>query len=175
MVSELERYKTAVNTFRLKYNAFPGDMKDAQSIWGIAPSCNWGETTDGTTCNGNGDDIIGAPTNSDRQNPAYTFEYYRFWQHLSNAKLIPGNYVGGSTARTADYGVAEPGINTPLLRNGTCVSLFHWESNPAPLFSTYYSASYKLIFYVGTAPPDDICYLPAFTTVEALSIRYENG
>lgn len=117
------------------------------------------------------DGIIGAPTNADRQNPAYTFEYYRFWQHLSNAKLIPGSYVGGSINRTDAYGTAEPGINTPVLKNGACVSLFRWESDPAPLYSTYYSGSYyKLIFYIGLPDPDNICYLPAFTPTAALSI-----
>lgn len=170
MATQLEQYTTAIQTFRLKYNAFPGDMKDAQSIWGTAPSCNWGKTTDGRTCNGNGDGVIGAPTNAERMNAAYTFEYYRFWQHLSNAKLIAGNYQGGSVLGIGDYGAAEPGVNTPVLKNGACVSPFRWESSPNPTYLAYYPGSYKLIFYVGTALPDDICYLPAFTPTDALSI-----
>lgn len=169
MATELEKYKAAINTFRLKYNAIPGDMKDAESIWGTSPDCNWGERTDGKTCNGNGDTFIGSPTNDDILDTAYSFEYYSFWQHLSNAKLISGLYTGGST-QSWGYGAAEPGINTPILKNGACVSVFRWNTDPSGTYPTYYQNTYKTTFYVGLPYPDDICYMPAFTPTDALSI-----
>jgi hypothetical protein len=33
--ADVERYAAAVNTFRVKYNAYPGDMETAGNIWGL--------------------------------------------------------------------------------------------------------------------------------------------
>lgn len=170
MIVELESYKTSINAFRLKYNAYPGDMSNATEIWGTAPSCKWGETTDGTTCNGNGDGIIGATTNAENMNGDYTVEYTRFWQHLSNSKLIPGNYTGSSADYSNYYGAAEPGINMPVLKNNACVSAFRWPSSPYPVYTSFYPGDYKFIFYVGLPLAGDVCYSPAFTPTEVFSI-----
>ena len=34
VVTDINKYKTAINTFNLKYNAMPGDMSNATSYWG---------------------------------------------------------------------------------------------------------------------------------------------
>jgi prepilin-type N-terminal cleavage/methylation domain-containing protein len=53
-VSNINQYKVAVNTFKLKYNALPGDINKAQSYW---PSCV-DNIALANTCNGDGDGAI---------------------------------------------------------------------------------------------------------------------
>ena len=78
--NDITKYKVAINTFKLKYNALPGDIKNAQSYW---PSC----IDNGTNlCNGNGNGTLGDNA-----------EGARFWQHLSLSGLISGNYIGFQT------------------------------------------------------------------------------
>ncbi len=169
VAKQLEQYKVAINSFRLKYNALPGDMNNAESIWGTASNCYWGGSTDGKTCNGNGDGLIGAQTLADSSNSPYSYEYYTFWQQLSNSLLIPGKFSGGADVGTW-YGVANPGVNVPLLKDGNCVSVFRWNSDPSSIYNSYYPMEYKVIFHVGQPFPNDVCYKPGFTPVEAAAI-----
>lgn len=92
VVSEHEKYSTAIGMFREKYFAIPGDMTNATSFWGVDPGgCPGNNTTSttprSTTCNGNGDGRLNSavPTAN---------ELYRAWQHLANAGLIEGQYTG---------------------------------------------------------------------------------
>ncbi len=104
VTTEYQRYIAAVNAFRDKYFAIPGDMKNAQSFWGIAnvtaTDCVTTVGTGTQTCNGNGDGLLLLSTGSD--------ELFRFWQHLSNAGLIEGSYTGTSTSQTAVLGTNVP-------------------------------------------------------------------
>ncbi|MDG1287311.1 MAG: prepilin-type N-terminal cleavage/methylation domain-containing protein [Rickettsiales bacterium] len=80
---------TALNTFKLKYNALPGDMDNAQDYWGIThatpATCKVTASTTGTaTCNGDGDGTI--------EHSDASYEWFRLWQHLANAELILGNF-----------------------------------------------------------------------------------
>lgn len=81
VVNDLNKYRTAVNAFRLEYNALPGDMDDAQDYW---TSCVDSGTN---TCNGDGDGIIEWGGGSIRED-------LRGWQHMSLAGIVPGNYTG---------------------------------------------------------------------------------
>lgn len=92
VMADVNKFKTATNTFRIKYNSLPGDLRNAQSYWGINASCASGGSGTGTqTCNGNGDGkIAGTGPTGTESNWA--------WQHLSLAGLIPGNYTGNSLA-----------------------------------------------------------------------------
>ncbi len=96
VTTEYQRNLTAIQTFRDKYFAIPGDMRNAQSFWGSAASCpGTASTTAATgvpTCNGDGNGQVGL-------NPTATSnEKFRFWQHLANAGLIEGSFngVGGT-------------------------------------------------------------------------------
>src|ERR1700754_5054766 len=68
--TDTTQYRTALFSFREKYNALPGDMINATSFWGDratgAESCADGAIANGTpgTCNGNGNGMIGAPNPS---------------------------------------------------------------------------------------------------------------
>lgn len=99
IVSDIESFRTAINIFKLEYDALPGDMSNASDYF---PSC----VDDGTnTCNGDSNKRINV--GADDQAP---FEDLRFWQHLQLAKLIPGNYTGLYSAGTRH----EPNLTVPI-------------------------------------------------------------
>lgn len=105
VMSDHSRYTAAVMSFRDKYFAYPGDMRNATAFWGTAASCpNAASNT--VTCNGDGDGTIDYDNSVDSP-----FEGYRAWQHLANAGLIEGNYTGEFNAS-----LYTPGINAPRSR-----------------------------------------------------------
>src|SRR5579872_1884494 len=63
IITDKDRYKTAVYTFRSKFNELPGDMSDATTYWGVAG----GNASDNytTSCDGNGDSQHTATCNGD--------------------------------------------------------------------------------------------------------------
>ena len=98
VTSEYQRYQTAVNAFRDKYFATPGDMTNASSFWTTLSAAN----------NGNGDSIIpyGAPGGANT-----TGEEFQFWNMLALAGLIEGKYSGlAGPYNGADH---VPGSNCP--------------------------------------------------------------
>lgn len=113
ITTELQRYQTATNTFRAKYHALPGDMKNATQFWGTAPTCpalNPSHGTDGSaTCNGDGNGIIShSVTNGE--------EKIMFWKHLANAGLVEGSYSGAPGAGHSD--MLNIGVNIPRSKYG---------------------------------------------------------
>lgn len=116
----LEKYQTATVNFKRKFEKLPGDIPYATRLWGSA----YGAVNDGydarcatytkpaegkLTCNGDGD---GWPYNSLANAPDQHYERFRFWQHLSNAELVDGQYtgVGGPHNRKTHH---VPGVNSP--------------------------------------------------------------
>lgn len=87
--TEISKYKAAMNTFRDKYFAVPGDMATATQFWGNPASCPGTAGTGTQTCNGNGDGIISGTGAANQYS-----ENFMFWQHLANAGLIEGSYTG---------------------------------------------------------------------------------
>lgn len=51
--ADANKYKVAINAFKLEYNQLPGDMDNAHDYW---PGCNSGATA--AQCNGNGNKLI---------------------------------------------------------------------------------------------------------------------
>ncbi len=86
VITDIQRYKTSIYTFRDKYFALPGDMRNAYDFWGVEAGCT---DTDSNTniagCNGNGDSHVSSVSNA---------ESARFWQHLALANLVEGSYSG---------------------------------------------------------------------------------
>ena len=110
VVSEVNKFSTSVNTFKLKYNALPGDMKNATLYWGkdnTNCSAHTGAVATPGTCNGDADGKIDR-TNSDLG------ESLRFWQHLALSEIISGNYSGllSSTRLETDTNVPGSAINS---------------------------------------------------------------
>lgn len=119
--SEYSRYVAAVQAFRDKYFALPGDMGNASAFWGALDGNNGlgsdcrGESTSLLTCNGNGDGTVCMDSSCSAQ----TWEAQLFWKHLANAGLIEGSFSGamGSTTTTVCVltGANQllPGCNVP--------------------------------------------------------------
>ena len=109
--TETSKYRTAINSFRDKYFAIPGDMNNATKFW----TSRGGDSFDATcqnlssagtqaTCNGNGNGQIDNPV-------VINAERYRAWQHLANAGLIEGSYTG--VPDTGGLYHMTPGLNVP--------------------------------------------------------------
>ncbi len=88
VINDINKYKYAVNSFKMQYSAFPGDMASASYYW--------------STSNGNGNGKLIHSSNDMTEN-------LLFWQHLVLSGLIQGRYV------SADQGTPNsvPGINVP--------------------------------------------------------------
>lgn len=89
--TEQARYMTAINTFRDKYFALPGDFSQATKFWtaaggnGSDPACRTAALTSTTgTCDGNG---------SGGLDNAVIWETATIWTHLARAGLIEGQYI----------------------------------------------------------------------------------
>ena len=95
--NEFNQWQSAVQLFKEKYSALPGDITNATSYWGradngtftgqcAAPNTDLGTGTQ--TCNGDGDGRVSY------NHSVQTYGIFRFWQHLANAGLIEGSYTG---------------------------------------------------------------------------------
>ncbi len=167
--TEYTNYKTALNAFKEKYMALPGDMNNAVRFWGAQA----GGTADGVdatcealdssspatgtaTCNGDGDGMI---------NEMVAFEGYRLWQHLANAGLIEGTYTG-----VEDSGYAgTPGENLPRSRYPNA----GWGVDYVPAFGTgsawWFAGSYGNVLIIG-AKGAEYPNMPLFTPPDAYNI-----
>ena len=112
---DVQRYTSAVYSFRDKYFALPGDMTNATQFWGVAggtgndATCYNTVSTDMRTCNGNGNGIL---FYDDGVTDGSAPEWYRGWQHLANAELVSGNFTGTRDPSQPPAG-ATPGLNIP--------------------------------------------------------------
>lgn len=168
ITSDSTKYQTAINTFRLKYNALPGDMPNATAFWGaVVGSCTTVAGTGTQTCNGDNDKKFD-----------YTISYFsnslhepwRAWQHLSNAGLIEGNYTGISGICGFTNNCPIPGVNAPATSfDGVNFNIFYifyplltdWGGKPEA----------RNVFAIGN-PSNNAgrWFGPAFTPSQAYSI-----
>lgn len=100
VISDIEKFKTAVLAFRGKYDCFPGDCPNATTFFGASPQCGYVSPyiISNGTCNGNGNGQIAAGVNEINTGPAPNAGYYQsedvlFWQQLGLAGMIPGSYT----------------------------------------------------------------------------------
>ena len=89
VINDFDKVTTALNTFKLQYQYYPGDFNNAYSIW------TTGNCSSAAACNGNGNGNI------DFSSPgANNDEGYLLWEHLSLANIVPGKF--GATATASD-------------------------------------------------------------------------
>lgn len=93
ILSESERFTTAIHTFKDKYFGLPGDINNADKFWP-------------TVTNGNADGKLYAVD-----------EHVDAWQQLSLAGLIEGSYDGIWDVS----GYSPPGSNSPKSSYGTAI------------------------------------------------------
>ncbi len=130
-VGQVEKYNSAVNTFRTKYNALPGDITSTQAIaFGL-----FSETTlAGTSGHQNGNGLIEGCTASGVLTPCG--ETLSFWRHLSDAQLVDGQ-LGTNTSD------ALPDVTTGLVTALVSVpsrSLPPTKTTPNNYFAVYSNA-----------------------------------
>lgn len=104
IISDIQGFQVAVESFDLKYEDLPGDMVDAHDYWD-----NGSNTVCGTAseCNGNGDSEIDLTTSQNDN------ESFRAWQHLTLAGFIEGGYTGIGLSDGGTNDQAEPTTNVP--------------------------------------------------------------
>jgi prepilin-type N-terminal cleavage/methylation domain-containing protein len=83
VISDLEKYQTAANTFRDKYGAFPGDYSHALSMFAVpAGASPLGSTcvtwNNSALCNGNGNGQV-EPYYYDSAISSWYAEEFQFW------------------------------------------------------------------------------------------------
>lgn len=155
-ISEAERYKTAYQAFRLKYNAIPGDMTDAVTVLGAAAG-HYGD--------GNGNIIM-------YSNIVYsdlTSEGLLFFEHLGLANLIGGRFTGIASG-SVDFVI---GTNVPqgfVSGEAACIPT---DVQVGETFTNSLKNNNFIGF--GTIGVDgvigaNLCFLPTRTTREASDI-----
>lgn len=147
--TEYSRYVTATQSFRDKYFALPGDMTNATVFWGPSANCPGSSsqgTTDGTTCNGDGNGLVDfrGPYTSPTAN-----ETLRYWQHLGSAGLIEGQY-NGVTADASGYYFGVSAANSPKskLSNGYW-SIFQGDNTAGAFAGGMFNIRYINNFLLG--------------------------
>ena len=91
-IAQIEKYNTAVNTFRNKYNGIPGDLAEATAVsFGLlAMSGGAPCTTVGMAGCGDGNGLLDSAAVAGAT--ALTGETLFFWRHLSDAGLVDGSF-----------------------------------------------------------------------------------
>ena len=172
ITTEFQNYQSATNTFRDKYFAIPGDMRNAEQFWGTMSSGSCPNATGGIgtqTCNGNGDGTVRVSGTPSQSNETFTF-----WQHLANASLIEGRFTG--IAGTGNELHAIIGENSPTSRmsNVTWNARFLGEITSNTIF---YDNFYGNIFTVGRVFPNSTVGNSFLTPQEAwnIDIKLDDG
>jgi prepilin-type N-terminal cleavage/methylation domain-containing protein len=105
--TEHSSWSVAVNTFKESYKGFPGDIRNATFFWGAADTSDAGECGDPSYDEGTGTETCNGDGNGRIEN----WELVRFWQHLSNAGYVTGEYTGIAGWNDPEHMVL--GENTP--------------------------------------------------------------
>jgi prepilin-type N-terminal cleavage/methylation domain-containing protein len=114
---QLSETMTSIHTFRLKYNALPGDFTKASQYW--TAQCT-DQASPANGCNGNGDGQI-------MNVSPLAIEQIRAFQHLSLAGMVSGNYTGLAPSTTR-YEVAPDTVPAGAVRGSSIT--FQTANNP---------------------------------------------
>ena len=141
-MNQQQNYLTAMMAFRDKYFGFPGDITNATAFWGkdnTNCSSHTGTAATPGTCNGNGNGLV-LMNNS---------EALRYWQQLTLAGLIEGNYTGTGTTTSI-------GTNTPASKlSNVGFSFGYWTYfNRSMFVNGADSGQLSSLQYSGFTPED---------------------
>ncbi len=166
--TEYSRFTAAMNTFRDKYFALPGDFTKATSFWTAAGTCpgDFGQGSTTTTCNGDGNGRynINSMVTADPSD-----EFYRIWQHLAFAGLIEGSYIGVTTNNSYRWGV-QP-TNSPVSKISNGIWTIHTADNTFNVFSnTLFMTNYNNFLMLGGVDANYQPMNPLITAAEAWNI-----
>jgi prepilin-type N-terminal cleavage/methylation domain-containing protein len=154
--TDLQRFNTAIYTFRDKYFALPGDMTNAQSFWNVRAVgsnlvCQQTINVTTGTCNSDGNGQI----NYVSGDTAY-HERFLSWQHLAYAGLIEGSYTGASANATVQQYAA--GINMPRGRISNSAYLLTYLAGPVSGNIEWFDGAYSVnqIYMDGKIKPEEM-------------------
>lgn len=133
--ADAQKYRAAISAFQIKFQAMPGDLANAESYWGsdaACPATPYNTLPKKETCNGDGNGKI-ALHDYEAMVLENFYEEFRAWQHLANAGLIEGAFIGASGPGAEEHAVV--GVNvpeskvpgagfTPAFVNGTILALY---------------------------------------------------
>lgn len=154
-IADTQRYITAVQTFRDKYFAMPGDMTNATAFWGVRAgtgsdvTCHQTINSTTGTCNGNGDGNIDYIAGDS----ASFGERFAAWQHLARAGLIEGSYTGASGSASALVNVA--GANVPRGKMANSIFTFGYIGGTVSGDANIFDGNYGNLLgnYSAVSPP----------------------
>lgn len=163
-ISQIEQYKTAVNTFKVKYGHLPGDIPAAEAAaTGLIARA-------GGVGDGDGNSLIesiGGGTVA-----VLGGETVFFWTDLSSAGLLAGDY--GDSSDTAvvcpapcDFSRWLPAAKTG--RNAYVYAGSMWAQNPTGSWEMR-NVSFEIMTPEYTTGSGDVKMKPALTPAEAYSI-----
>lgn len=160
ITKEKDQYVVALNAFKDKYFALPGDMANAYSFWGA--TCGTNTNTVVTGCNGNGNGRIWNQEEG---------ENIKVWEHFSLAGLIEGSF--DASGADAGPGVGEVATSTNIPKSRFPSGF--WDLNQDSQNAAGSNVNQKLFLRIGTlasTPADpSIGYgLPNLTHAEAWNI-----
>lgn len=146
------RYTEAVETFRTRYRAFPGDISNATDYWGAENAnpvtCAQLSTpsTSEATCNGDGNESIFENTSAGYK----LHERFRMWQHLVSAELIEGSFTGVNACSSNTAACYAVGVNAPVSEIRSATWALYDLGAEATIPSYYYSGiDYRHVMYFG--------------------------
>lgn len=166
VLTEYEAFENATFTFQEKYYALPGDMPNAEDIWGPMSTGTCPNATGQVgkeTCNGNGDRVIDDASAASRAGELFTF-----WQHLSNAGMIEGTFTGiagSGGGRDSDIGENVP--KSDLSNAGWSVTYF---GDVLPANTFLYEGEYGNAMTLGLETAIDVTSTSVLTPEEAWNV-----
>lgn len=127
-MTDISNLTSAIGQFKQTYQALPGDMVGAATMWGTDSSgCPGGGGSTGT-CDGDGNGKIGPVCSGGSIDFTNGNESFRVWQHLNAAGLYASTLSGVTAGGTYTL---KSGINVPAspIQGG----LYHvmWMDDPA--------------------------------------------
>ncbi|MES2984730.1 MAG: prepilin-type N-terminal cleavage/methylation domain-containing protein [Pseudomonadota bacterium] len=175
IVTDAMTYAVGIQNFRDKYGALPGDMRDAQRIWGNAggggvnTDCTTPNTTASVgalTCNGDGDGFI--------SESGTIVEVFRAWQQLSAAGLITGRFSGIPGPNSAQHslftGATANAPSSTITNAGFHVGSYGIIDATTPSTTTNFDGDYNNTLFFGRAVTDSYPNGTAITPSEAWGI-----
>jgi len=114
IATDVTKYKVAINTFKLEYDAIPGDFSNAYAYWGNSCAGNAND------CNGDGNKAVQYWLDGPNG-----VESLRAWVHLQLAGLINTNLTGIGVQCNSRG--THAGVNIPKAPIGTGIDASGWE------------------------------------------------
>ena len=144
-VGQVEKYNTALNTFRTKYNGLPGDLN-------ATLAANFGMTARGGDGNGDGNGILGTCSPANITETEAGCETLLFWRDLSDAQLIDGSF--NTPVDPMFYG----NNNTPMSADQVPLFFPKAKIGRGNYFTVFHSSGINYYELAGILATDDVGY-----------------